>query len=284
MRGMSSDSRDEDEPDRSSGGASKTSPFSMRSGGVAWEWGCVVRAVSRRARNGSEGSRGRDREDRRRLLRNRRAKRVQSEERLEVVHNLLLGDGKVVVEQVQELLLHEVDLGLREHLGVAAPVLVLGRRVVQVLGGDDERRKEDPVTGAGHALGDLGQAVSKALEVDEVASRVVTWTLDCSQTTAINVSREGRPDAALSLTGVRGGDGGGIGGRAGNHRSDPVTEKVCRAVSHHSGMSRGMRYSQTISRETSVRISSSSAGSWIPQTESEAGWTRSSKHGEAGSK
>lgn len=39
-----------------------------------------------------------------------------------------------------------------------------------------------------------------------------TWTLDCSQTTAMNVSRDGRPGAhwaeTLSLTGVAGGVGG----------------------------------------------------------------------------
>lgn len=45
-----------------------------------------------------------------------------------------------------------------------------------------------------------------------MARRVETWTLDCSQTTAIKVSKEGNPDAwgleKLSLIGLRGGDGG----------------------------------------------------------------------------
>jgi hypothetical protein len=34
--------------------------------------------------------------------------------------NLLGRDGKVIVEQVEQLLLHQVDLGLREEMGVAA--------------------------------------------------------------------------------------------------------------------------------------------------------------------
>lgn len=41
---------------------------------------------------------------------------------------------------------------------------------------------------------------------------------------------------------------------------------------------------QTISLDTSVLMSSRRAGLWIPQTVNEAGWVRSSKHGEAGSK
>ena len=47
-----------------------------------------------------------------------------------------------------------------------------------------------------------------------VARMVETWTLDCSQTTAMNVSRDGRPGdegeiwEKLPLTGVAGGVGG----------------------------------------------------------------------------
>ena len=43
-----------------------------------------------------------------------------------------------------------------------------------------------------------------------MARRVETWTLDCSQTTAIKVSKEGNAWGLekLSLIGLRGGDGG----------------------------------------------------------------------------
>jgi hypothetical protein len=67
------------------------------------------------------------------------------------------------------LALHEVDLGLREQGRVTRPVLVLGGRVVEVLGGDDQRREKDAVARAVHALGDFGEARLEAFEVDEGA-------------------------------------------------------------------------------------------------------------------
>lgn len=69
--------------------------------------------------------------------------------------DLIFVDSQVVVEQVEQLLLHQVDFGLREHLRVAAPVLVLGGRVVEVLGSDDEGGEEDSVSSARHTLGNL---------------------------------------------------------------------------------------------------------------------------------
>jgi hypothetical protein len=68
-----------------------------------------------------------------------------------VDEKLLLGNVKVVVEKVEELLLHEVDLGEGEEGSVSLPMLVLGRRVVEILGGADEGGKEDSVSGAVHA-------------------------------------------------------------------------------------------------------------------------------------
>ncbi len=110
------------------------------------------------------GSRG---EDRRGAGSGRRVESVLAEEWLEVLDDLLLVDGEVVVEEEEELLLHQVDFLLREHLRVSAPVLVLWRRVVEVFCRDDEGREEDAVTRAGEAFRDLGQAVSEPLEVDE---------------------------------------------------------------------------------------------------------------------
>ena len=50
---------------------------------------------------------------------------------------------------------------------VAGPVFVFGGGVVEVLGGEDERREEDAVHGAGHALGDGGEPGLQSGEVDE---------------------------------------------------------------------------------------------------------------------
>jgi len=46
-----------------------------------------------------------------------------------VVEEVLLVHAKVVVEEEEELPLAEVDLGKGEGVGVASPVLALGRRV-----------------------------------------------------------------------------------------------------------------------------------------------------------
>lgn len=107
----------------------------------------------------ADGCWGSDRKDGRREGRDWRVESVLTEEGLEIVDNLLLGDGEVVVEEEEELLLHKVYLLLGEHLRVAAPMLVLWGRVVEVLGGDNESGQENTVTSAGEAFGHLGQAV-----------------------------------------------------------------------------------------------------------------------------
>ena len=83
-----------------------------------------------------------------------------SEEGLEVVVEIIFFNAEVPVEEAQKLLLHEVDLGdgeakvlVSSNGTVPSPVLVLGRRVVKVLGREDERSQEDSVDGAAHALG-----------------------------------------------------------------------------------------------------------------------------------
>ena len=67
---------------------------------------------------------------------------------------------QVPVEKVEQLLFHEVDFGdgeakvlVTSYGGVACPVLILWRRVVEVLGCEDERGQEDTVDSATHALG-----------------------------------------------------------------------------------------------------------------------------------
>lgn len=86
---------------------------------------------------------------------------VGNKEGLEVGEQVLLGDAQVPIQQEEELAFHEVDLGEGEaevveplHCGVTGPVFVLGARVVEVLGGEDEGGKEDAVDSAAHALCD----------------------------------------------------------------------------------------------------------------------------------
>lgn len=74
------------------------------------------------------------------------------------------------------MLFHEIDFGegkaegvVALDRGVASPVLVLGRGVVQVFGGEDEGGKEDAVNSAAHTFGHRGQALLQAREVDEGA-------------------------------------------------------------------------------------------------------------------
>lgn len=66
----------------------------------------------------------------------------------EVLDEFELLDSELVVEEVEKLLLHEVDLGEGEEPGVFLPVHVFGRRVVEVFRGADEHGEEDSVTGA----------------------------------------------------------------------------------------------------------------------------------------
>lgn len=70
-----------------------------------------------------------------------------------------MGDGlgfieaEVVTEEEEELLLHEINLGDVEQFGVGSPVLVLWRRVVEVLGGDDEGGEKNAMTRARDTYG-----------------------------------------------------------------------------------------------------------------------------------
>ena len=72
-------------------------------------------------------------------------------ERSKVGDGFSLVETEVIVQEEQKLLLHEVDLGGVEQLGEACQMLVLRRRVVEVLGGHDQRREEHAVARARHA-------------------------------------------------------------------------------------------------------------------------------------
>lgn len=92
-----------------------------------------------------------------------------AEEGSKVNHELVLFDTEIVVKQVEKLLLHQVDLGLGEERCVLGPVLVLRRRVVEVLGSDDESGEEDTVTSAVHSLSNTRKPRPQTLKVDESA-------------------------------------------------------------------------------------------------------------------
>lgn len=90
-------------------------------------------------------------------------------------------ESEIVVEELEELHLHEVDFGTRETkeladtvnvldmaVGVRGPPLVLGTRIVEVLGGNDERGDEYAVASARHpSFGHLGKLVLEAVEINE---------------------------------------------------------------------------------------------------------------------
>lgn len=74
-------------------------------------------------------------------------------------------DSEIPVEKEEELFFHEIyfgdgeaEVGEAPHAGVARPVLVLRRAVVEVLCGEDERGQEDSVDGAAHAFGNGRQS------------------------------------------------------------------------------------------------------------------------------
>jgi len=76
-------------------------------------------------------------------------------------------DSEIIVENVEKLLLHEVDLGKREEASVALPVHVLRGRVVEVLCGANEDGEEDTMPSALHAVGDWRETLLETVEVDK---------------------------------------------------------------------------------------------------------------------
>jgi len=98
-----------------------------------------------------------------------------SQEGLEFLIKILLGDAQVEAEEGKELALHEVDLLAGEaevvvrglHDGIVGPVLVLGRAIVQVLGGNDQRSEEDAVDRTPETLGLGLQALLQASEINQ---------------------------------------------------------------------------------------------------------------------
>lgn len=96
------------------------------------------------------------------------------QEGFQMVVEVVRVDAQIPVQEEEELLLHQVDFGdgkakvvVAANGTVPGPVLVLGRRVVEVLGGEDERGQEDAVDGAAHALCDGRETRFESAQVDE---------------------------------------------------------------------------------------------------------------------
>jgi hypothetical protein len=65
--------------------------------------------------------------------------------------DFLFVKSKVIVEKIEQLFFHQVNLGDVEEDGIAGPVDILGRRIVEILGGDDQSRKKHSMAGTRHS-------------------------------------------------------------------------------------------------------------------------------------
>lgn len=59
-------------------------------------------------------------------------------------------EAQVVVQKVEQLLLHKINLSNIEHYSVIRPVKVLRRRIIQIFGGDNEGGEKNPMACARH--------------------------------------------------------------------------------------------------------------------------------------
>lgn len=91
------------------------------------------------------------------------------EEGGKVIAELLFINAEIVVEQVEELLFHQIDFCLGKNCSIACPVLIFWTRVVEIFRCDDESGQEYTMPCAVHALSDPWQTMLKSLEVDESA-------------------------------------------------------------------------------------------------------------------
>lgn len=96
------------------------------------------------------------------------------EEGLKVGIQILRGDAEVPVQKEEELFLHQVhfcygkaEAFVATNCRIAGPMLVLGRGIIEVLGCEDKRRKEDPVNGATHAFCYWGEPRLQTRKVDQ---------------------------------------------------------------------------------------------------------------------
>lgn len=87
---------------------------------------------------------------------------------------IVLGHPEIPIEKAEELFFHEIDFGQIEaeaivtlHAGITRPVLVLWRRIVQILRRQDERGEKYSVGGTLHAFRRGGEAMLQPTEVHQ---------------------------------------------------------------------------------------------------------------------
>lgn len=83
-----------------------------------------------------------------------------------MVVKIVFSHPEIPIEEAEKLLLHEVNFSQAEAEvvvptdgGIASPVLILGRGVVEVFRGQDEGGKKDAVGSAFHALSNWWQSL-----------------------------------------------------------------------------------------------------------------------------
>lgn len=83
-------------------------------------------------------------------------------------NHLFVGHTKVPVQEVEQLSLHQVDIGDGEKaLSVVGPVNVLGRRVIMEFGSQNQAAQENSVTGARKTLCILRQLLLQSFQVHQ---------------------------------------------------------------------------------------------------------------------
>lgn len=89
-----------------------------------------------------------------------------------MMKEIFLCDAKIEVEEVEQLPFHQIDFCKAKaktiitlHVCVSCPVLVFRTGIVQILCSEDQRRKEDSVYCAAHALCNRWKTRSESVEV-----------------------------------------------------------------------------------------------------------------------
>jgi hypothetical protein len=90
----------------------------------------------------------------------------------------LFVEAQVVVQKVEQLLFHEVDLSDVKHDSVVRPVNVLGRRIVQVFRSDDEGGEKNTMACARHTCSLTVSYAWKMIERESnLSPSLATWSL-----------------------------------------------------------------------------------------------------------
>jgi hypothetical protein len=88
--------------------------------------------------------------------------RICSHERRKMFTGLSLIETQVIIQQIQQLFLHQVDLRHIEEDSIVGPVAVLWRRVVEIFGSHNQRGEEDAMPRTGKTCWSLSKSVSES--------------------------------------------------------------------------------------------------------------------------